>query len=333
MRKKSTAVGFVEVVANEADGAYTVAGWTAAPSINVVLAHGRHPKTPLVEFDVVPDRPRIDLPSLVAPGFVVRIGAALLNLLPAGTEIQVSAGGTPLSVLAGVQTVLAGRSESPAQLLSALGRGMCWNAKTGNLHLPIAAWTDERRSATLDLLVDVVEESHQLLTPTYGTLLGIARSGALIPHDNDVDAASFIPADSIEELADRWAAVIRNVASRTNARVTFADDLFHVLLRREDALIDCWPIWVRRDGTFVDTHAVGRLADLSLIDSVLEGRHVPILRETTSFLAHCYGPNFLTPNPSWQPERLWDADDRYREAIAFRTLTNEALARRVTLME
>jgi len=326
-------IGFVESVLPQPNGAVAIVGWTSASTLDIVLSDQRAPLIPLLSFTIRPDGLRPDVTHLPHPGFYALIGPGLLALLPPFTEIRVSAGAHELPTLGGDRFTVTGTSTSRDVLDQRLREGCRWHNKTGDLYLPIGAWPQHQWAATLDLLHDLTEASGQALLPTYGTLLGIARNRSLIPHDDDVDAGSFIRATTIDELADRWATMLVDVANRTGSRAAFSDDLFHVWLIRGDAGVDCWPIWVHNDGSFVDVHAEGRLDDFGSTEATLEGRTVWIPRQTAQLLAHCYGPDYLEPNPSWRPERVRVQHERYTAAFEFREQMNRAMVQRVTIAE
>lgn len=324
-------IGFLENVIKRPDGILEISGWARAGSVEVALHDAADPESALLVLSVRPDRHRPDVPDAPTAGFQITIAPELLRALPQDVALVPSAEGQPLSILPGCDPVAHGGSHSTDGLRQALADGLRWNRKSGGLHLPIAHWSDARRTATLDLLEDVAQASQHEFSPAHGTLLGIVRSGSLLPHDDDVDMAAYIEADSLDEFVARWAATLAKTAQNLDLDVIFPDDLFHPAIVRGEVGIDCWPVWMRNDGTFVDVHAAGRLDDCTLLESVLEGRIVRIPRAATRLLEHCYGPRYLVPDPAWRPERSRSDEDRFREAIAFREAVNRQMLRHVTI--
>lgn len=324
--------GFLERLAILDDGSLVVSGWARAERVEIALSETDSPETPFLLLVADCDLAREDIPQFANPGFSVSLAPALLRLLPHDTRVAASAGGLPLPPLNGCEPRIAGGSPDTGDLACQLAAGMRWSRKTGDLYLPISNWEPGRAARSLDLLADICRASEQRLTPCYGTLLGIIRHGTLIPHDDDLDAAAYIAAESVSDLVSQWVQIVSETARAVGARCRFADDLFHVLLHREEgASIDCWPVWLRRDGSFVDVHAAGSASDFSLMPTTVEGRRVWIPRHSAALLEHCYGPTYLLPSTSWRPEHSYSDDPRVAAARDFRSAVNRAMTSQVTL--
>jgi len=298
--------------------------------VTVALRSAQIQNGPLL-LTVQPDVPRSDLAGEPRAGFHVRIAPQLIDLLPRDTTVEVLADSYPLPAFGVGHDRITGGSTDGTMLDELLDTGWRWHPKSGQLYLPIAAWSDERRNATLDLLVDVGEVSQGRLSAACGTLLGTIRNGSLIPHDDDVDVAAHIAASSLEEFVTEWVGIIRATANALDLECRFHDDLFHPFLYRGQAHLDCWPVWLQPGGGYLDTHAQGRLASFSLTRAVLEGRAIWIPQQSTEILEHCYGPDYLTPNPSWRPERQYSTHDRFRAAVAFREQINQRMKKHLRL--
>ena len=324
-------IGFLENVIERPDGMLEINGWSRAPSVEVALFSEVDPDDALVILSVRPDRHRPDIADVPTAGFQITIAPDLLCLLPARTTLVPSAAGQPLRVLPDCNTVVKGTAASTDAIRCEVAGGLRWNRKSGGLYLPILHWGEERRSATLDLLEEVARASSNALSPANGTLLGVIRSGSLLPHDDDLDMAAYIHAESLTDFVAKWAQILATTAESAGLDVRFHDDLFHPLIARGQNAIDCWPVWVRSDGTFVDVHAAGELDDFTLIESVLEGRVVRIPRAATRLLEHCYGTDYLVPDPAWRPERAYSNDERFQQAYAFRDAVNREMIRHVTV--
>ncbi|AXI46773.1 hypothetical protein C1J03_12510 [Sulfitobacter sp. SK012] len=132
-----------------------------------------------------------------------------------------------------------------------------------------------------------------------GTLLGIVRDAQLIDHDDDVDLAIMLWANSAEEAAEEWTALRAKL---------IAHDLFEAdvpgmpgiyKLRRAGTIeIDLFPAWLQDDRVFVYPHTSGGLAAedvLPLQPCRLTGQALPAFPER--MLAENYGPGWETPDP------------------------------------
>jgi len=324
-------IGFLENVIERPDGMLEINGWSRAHSVEVALFCEAEPEDALVILSVRPDRHRPDVADVPAAGFQITIAPDLLRLLPDPTTLVPSAAGEPLRILSGCNAEVKGTAASTDALRRELAGGLRWNRKSGGLYLPISHWGEQRKSAGLDLLDDVARASQNALSPANGTLLGIIRSGSLLPHDDDLDMAAYIHAESLTEFVAKWAQILATTAESAGLDVLFHDDLFHPLIARGQSAIDCWPVWVRSDGTFVDVHAAGELDDFTLIESVLEGRVVQIPRSSTRLLEHCYGTDYLVPDPAWRPECAYSNEDRFQQAYAFREAVNREMLRHLTV--
>ena len=325
-------IGFVENVVEQPNGSLLISGWARAASVEIALVWEHRPEQPVLLLSVRPDIRRDDIPDVPSAGFQVLVGNEVRSLLPPSISIAASADGELLPALPGANLRFNGQSDAPADLEEQLRAGFRWHRKTGQWYLPIAAWPESRRTATIALLAEVVTASERMITPAKGTLLGILRSGTLLPHDDDVDAAAYLYADSIEELVGRWSALIASTARLIGARISFADDLFHALLIRGDAFIDCWPVWLRHDGSFIDVHGPGTIADTTPMAAVLDQREMWIPRRSSELLEHAFGREFLTPDPSWRAESLGCDEVRRAAGAQFRAAFNSAMVPRVTVV-
>ena len=134
-----------------------------------------------------------------------------------------------------------------------------------------------------------------------GTLLGVVRDQRLIAHDDDVDLAVLLKADSYDGIAREWDALRANLAKNGALDTAPSDDPKIIRLAPEGAVsVDLFPGWVFDGRVFVYPHTFGELT----LDDVLPLRPCkvtgnPIPAQPEKMLNLNYGEDWHTPNPYW----------------------------------
>lgn len=182
--------------------------------------------------------------------------------------------------------------------------------KYGRLIKPLSADSAEA-------IDDLMEQCDQLLTVlteeagvpafiSYGTLLGAARNGKIIGHDNDVDLAYLSrqrhPVDVIREsyrierlLVARGWVVRRGMGTRLNVRLPGADGS----MRFVDVFTAHWvenTLYMPSDTGFELPEEA--LLPLTTLD--LHGFPMPVPADYERLLEATYGPGWRVPDPSFQ---------------------------------
>lgn len=132
-----------------------------------------------------------------------------------------------------------------------------------------------------------------------GTLLGVIREGKLIGHDDDIDLAVVLKAQTPKAAAQEWQA-LRGVLEELG--------LFHSEVEESKAIykltpagsveIDLFPAWSDGSDAYVYPHTPGTLATrdmLPLQPCELNGQAIPASPER--MLASNYGDDWRTPDP------------------------------------
>jgi hypothetical protein len=182
--------------------------------------------------------------------------------------------------------------------------------KYGRLTRPLSAEGADSLAAFLDKIEELLAALRDVAgRPSficYGTLLGAARSGTLIGHDNDVDIAYLseqpFPVDVIREShriervlrAEGWT-VRRGSGNRVNVRLVQADGS----VRYVDVFTAHWVdgrLYMPSDTGF----ELPRESILPLTTVPLHGRPMPAPADYERLLELTYGPGWRTPDPSFK---------------------------------
>lgn len=142
-----------------------------------------------------------------------------------------------------------------------------------------------------------------------GTLLGIIREGGLIPHDDDVDLAVILKANSADAAAAEWSVLKKTLAAEGLLAIGDQDDPAICKLRFDGKTeIDLFPAWQQNGRFFVYPYSHGAVpceAVFPLQACTVTGQPLPAHPEEV--LTQNYGAGWLTPDPlfkfPWQKAR------------------------------
>lgn len=132
-----------------------------------------------------------------------------------------------------------------------------------------------------------------------GTLLGVVRDGRLIDHDDDVDLAVILRADSAEAAVAEWAAL--RAALKAEGRLAEDEMESNAILKLTGAdgvAFDLFPAWFEGDAFFVYPHSHGDLTRqdvLPLSPCAHSGHMIPA--DPARMLANNYGSGWQSPDP------------------------------------
>ena len=139
-------------------------------------------------------------------GFKLNLSETLIELIPEGTILSVRDKlGNELPILNKEKIEPVGAAtDNGKELQKKLSNG-AFVDKWGSLKYPFSKKTQTRRKYILSIL-----ETNNIFTelfgfvsfPVYGTLLGMARNGSFIEHDDDVDMSFIVHRDSINDISD-----------------------------------------------------------------------------------------------------------------------------------
>lgn len=153
-------------------------------------------------------------------------------------------------------------------------------------------------------IAEVVDAIARLGWPVFvnsGTLLGLVRGGALLPHDDDVDLALILPVRSAAEMRDRREEFTRALSS---AGLTVAERPAHWKIMRLGIPFDVFPGWVDDGGQLhVYPYCNGQVAASEVLpcsprafgDALLMCPSAP-----ERLLEVNYGPGWRQPDPTFK---------------------------------
>lgn len=132
-----------------------------------------------------------------------------------------------------------------------------------------------------------------------GTLLGVTRDQSLIAHDDDVDLAVILNADSTKSAAAEWHRLANRLqeAGMLDKAKQKAPEFFK-LEPVGNFEVDLFPAWIEDGRVYVYPHTFGELAQDDLLPlqvCAVTGRQIP--RAPDKMLAVNYGEGWRAPDP------------------------------------
>lgn len=239
-------------------------------------------------------------------GFLFPLRDSLVKLLPAGTVLRVEsmADHEPIPFLATAEPIGAATDDG-TELRKKLAEG--WHVDHwGAMKIPFGA-DDRRRQWYSDAVRQVADHFLRrygsVIFPYFGTLLGYAREGRFLAHDDDVDTAFISHGHSLEDVASEFWMIARDLRSQGhNVDVVSTGQLNVQLKGSQLPGVDVFSAWVKPDGSFCCyPSATGRLRQPLLFKEVdLEGNRFIVPEDHEHFVEFAYGPSWRTPDPLYQ---------------------------------
>lgn len=165
-----------------------------------------------------------------------------------------------------------------------------------------------------------------------GTLLGLVREGTLLGHDNDIDLAVLLKAQTTEAAAREWLALTGRLVEAGLA--TGRSEWSGVTLKLQKIGgfgVDLFPAWIdAEDRLFLYPHTAGTLLRSQLLplgQDALTGLGLP--SDPTAMLASNYGKDWRIPDEGWS----FDWPRARREFAAFLALMPGASAPKTEVQE
>lgn len=133
-----------------------------------------------------------------------------------------------------------------------------------------------------------------------GTLLGVVRDGRLIDHDDDIDLAYRLEAQTPAEAAREWRALNQRLVSEGLAEADYNIDTGMMKLDGKGVVrVDLFPVWIDAAGrVFIFPHTFGELDAGQVFPTrncAVTG--LPVPAEPEAMLAINYGQGWREPDP------------------------------------
>lgn len=243
-------------------------------------------------------------------GFRFWIGDSLHRLLPAKSTVQVLLpDGTPLPVLKPESVSFVGAADDGgAELRRRLAAGQVID-KWGQIKRPFSAMDARLRRRHMDGMIALDDYFARRLGyrcfPHYGTLLGFARHGEFLPHDDDVDMSFIVRSSSVDDVALEFFRVVKTIAADGHHVSVTNTGQMHARLSDAEMGADVFVSWLTPQLEFFTYFGVGgRLSKVPLFtEAELEGRTILVPDCHEEILAATYGPQWLVPDPHFQWHR------------------------------
>ena len=295
----------------EAHSRKYVSGWCvnldepAKPVRLQVRCRGNFLKT------IVANSPRRDLETshgIPACGFRFPIDERVHSLIPKGCVLEVIApDGEHLEIAPNSQGIaFIGLAEDDgAQLFKMLSEGYSIH-KWGGIKKTFATMRPEERKAVALAMEAVTQYLEQRFGLTvfihYGTLLGFTRSAEFLPHDDDVDLSYVIQSDSIQEVAEKFCQLVRDIRQDGHlVHVTNVGQMTVQLKGSNAPFTDLFASWQNSNGLFHTYFGVmGHVENpVTVREARMEGVTVKVPTHELDIMRYTYGPNWITPDPDF----------------------------------
>lgn len=150
---------------------------------------------------------------------------------------------------------------------------------------------------------DFIETLSDAIGPTFavsGTLLGLVRENRLLPHDDDIDVAVILPADTMQAAAKQWVQThktLEKLGLMSDRHETGSVSQIIKAKRIQGIPIDIFPAWIEDDHLFVYPHTFGELKTADMFPMAHhENAGVSIPAQPEKMLAVNYGDNWRVPD-------------------------------------
>ena len=172
-----------------------------------------------------------------------------------------------------------------------------------------SSYTESFRTADMDAVVEGCAEVVDLLAKeglevfaNSGTLLGLVREGAFLEHDNDIDLAVILEAQTEEDAAKEWITLCDKLIAKGIAQ---SRSEWSKVTLKLDAIsgfgVDLFPAWISaEDDVYVYPHTYGNLTRSQVFPFKTHGdTGLKMPSDSKAMVASNYGEDWRIPNEGW----------------------------------
>lgn len=240
-------------------------------------------------------------------GFSFAIQDSLEKLLPAGTLINVrTPDGNTLPLLREEGVTHVGYSNGIERLKEKFEKGFIID-KWGSVKQPFKSMSKTKRKSYALGMRDMSEYFSERFGITlflhYGSLLGFARGGLFIDHDDDTDMSYVIRASSLEEVSNTFYSIAHVIKDDGHDIRVDGTGQMHIKLKSsKNPGTDVFASWLEPNSMFYTYFGVGGILHdpFAIREGNIEGVTCNVPLHYKRLLECTYGPQWKTPDPEFQ---------------------------------
>ena len=265
--------------------------------------------------------------------FTFAIGESLRQKLPADAliDVRVAQSGLTLPFSDDVSRTYPGQARDKGEELRSLLADKWHIDHWGNMHVSFA-----KDPALVDRCARIYTSGRELvqgvldteLYVTGGNLLGLVREGKFLDHDDDIDASLILPAETPEEAAEKFFAIVERLApaaKKASIRLRVAHPLHLYMIKPGLPYLDVLAGWLTSSGYWCRPSGYG--GDLGIdafqyyeVDYAGTRMAIPSHAETELALTYgkrwrCRDDNYSKVRPEGPLKQIQKLQTRYKSRV------------------
>lgn len=169
----------------------------------------------------------------------------------------------------------------------------------------LAAYDQAEVWAQVRKITDVLNTRGIQAFANSGTLLGLIRNNALLPHDDDLDIGIVLTASTAEQAASEMLDLMESLESWVSWgfldwQLKQAKPGAHIKFKADPVPVDLFPCWIENGEFYAYPHGkIDTAKVLPLAERQIAGSVIPVPVDPEAFLEFCYGPGWRTPDETY----------------------------------